>query len=163
MEKLYIPKKINVGYNKRSDTYTGKLGYIIYWDDKGKLRKEDSWQSWRDKAIEPNEYENVPTEGFVLNKDVGGTQRSWSWNARREKVRVYDPRGFEFEITIENLLYILAECTSTKGKGLEGKFVYSWAGKELVLLPVDTQEYKKSAGFTDLQGKKIDKKEMVPG
>lgn len=30
MEKLYIPKKINVGYNKRSDTYTGKLGYIIY-------------------------------------------------------------------------------------------------------------------------------------
>lgn len=52
-EKLYIPKKLNVGFQLRSDTYTGKLGYIIYWDDKGKLRKENSWQSWRHKPGSP--------------------------------------------------------------------------------------------------------------
>lgn len=46
---LYIPKKLNVGFQKRDDTYTGLLGYVIYWDDKGKLRKEPSWNSWRHK------------------------------------------------------------------------------------------------------------------
>lgn len=42
-DKLYIPKKLNVGYNERQETYTGKLAYVIYWDDKGVLRKETSW------------------------------------------------------------------------------------------------------------------------
>ena len=46
-EKLYIPKRINVGFQKREGTYRGILGYVIYWDDKGKLRKEASWESWR--------------------------------------------------------------------------------------------------------------------
>src|SRR6056300_218958 len=98
--QLYIPKKINVGYQKRGGTYTGKLAYIIYWDDKGVLRKETSWQSWRDQKIDNTEIENVPIEGFVLNKGVGGQRESWGWNARNEYIRVYDPRGFEFEISV---------------------------------------------------------------
>ena len=41
----FIPKKIKVGYQDRDDTYTGKLAYVIYYDEKGKLRKENSWQA----------------------------------------------------------------------------------------------------------------------
>lgn len=119
-QQLFIPKKLNVGFNKRTDTYTGQLAYIIYWDSKNKLRKEESWTKWRDKSIPNQELDNDPIEGFILNRNIGGGSRSWDWNARREKIRVFDPRGFEFEITIENVLYILQECTSTKGKGLEG-------------------------------------------
>ena len=122
MSTIYVPKKINVGYQNRNDTYTGKLAYVIYYDEKGKLRKETSWNSWRDEKIPNNEFENVPTEGFVLNKHAGGVENSWGWNARKSYCRVYDPRGFEFEITIENLLYILENCSSIKGKGLEGEF-----------------------------------------
>lgn len=58
---IFIPKVINVGYQKRSDTYTGKLAYVIYYDEKNKLRKEASWQNWRDKEIPNDEFENVPT------------------------------------------------------------------------------------------------------
>lgn len=43
---LYIPKKIHVGFQKRSDTYTGKLAYVIYEDEKGVLRKQGSWDGW---------------------------------------------------------------------------------------------------------------------
>ncbi len=50
---IFIPTKIKVGYQERKDTYTKKLAYVIYFDEKGKLRKEASWQSWRDKKIEP--------------------------------------------------------------------------------------------------------------
>jgi hypothetical protein len=160
-EKMIIPKTITVGFKKRTDTYTGKLGYVVYTDEKGVLRKEPSWKSWRDKEIEPQTFENVPTSGFVLNKKVGETR--CGWNPRMAWVRIYDPRGFEFEITVANLLYILEECTSTKGKGLEGEFVYSWDRADLVLLPVSSQEYGACQNFTSLQTKKITKDMMKEG
>ena len=137
---IFIPKIINVGYQHREGTYTGKLAYVIYTDEKGTLRKEASWNSWRDKSIEPNTFDNVPTTGFVLNKKVGDTCSHW--NFRQAYCRVYDPRGFEFEITIENLLYILENTNSIVGKGLEGEFVYGWDGKDLVLMPTCSPDYK---------------------
>jgi len=233
--QLFIPKKCKVGFNLRKDTYTGKLGYIIYHD--GKVwRKEGSWESWREKYITPAEYnelkknsfesavtnaikhhehavidfeknpnswyatdakktlqkyledrglnnfdkyqfhsgkatsdegiiplefDNLPTEGFVLNKKAGGY--STGWDARQTYCRVWDPRGFEFEITIPNLLFILQETNSLKGKGLEGTFVYSWDGKDLVLIPTSCQEYKSSSSFTELQGGKVAAKDLVAG
>lgn len=163
LTKMIIPKTITVGYQNRDSTYTGKLAYVIYTDNKGKLRKEPSWNSWRDKKIKSNVYDNTPTSGFVLNKGVGGTRESYGWNARNEYIRIYDPRGFEFEISVANLLFILQECTSTKGKGLEGEFVYSWDGADLVLLPECSQEYKECFEFTENQSKKITKKDMVEG
>lgn len=161
--QLYIPEKLKVGFQKRNDTYNGNLGYVIYYDQVGTLRKEAGWERWRDKTIDPIEYDNKLTEGFVLNKDVGGVRRSWSWNGRMEKVRVFDPRGFEFEISIPNLLFILTECNAIKGKGLEGEFVYAWSGKELVLVPVVSQEYKSSKKFTKLQAQKIASKDLILG
>jgi len=182
--QLYIPKKIKVGYNLREDTYTKKLAYVIYYDDKGVLRKEDSWKKWIDKGcdgkiydwntreykIEPenireplptHDFDNIPTEGFVLNKKVGGYKSDW--NFRATYARVFDPRGFEFEITIPNLLFILQECNCYKGKGLEGKFVYSWDGKDLVLLPENCNEYEKCMKFTVLQAGKIGVNDLIPG
>lgn len=138
---IFIPKTINVGYQNRSGTYTGKLAYVIYYDEKGKLRKEASWNSWRDEKIPNEEFDNVPTSGFVLNKKVG--DYSSGWDHRQAYCRVYDPRNFEFEITIENLLYILENANSIKGKGLEGEFVYGWDGKDLVLMPVDSPDYQR--------------------
>jgi hypothetical protein len=161
--QLIIPDRINVGFQKRDDTYTKMLGYVIYFDSKGVLRKEKSWQSWRDAKIPNKEFANEPTEGFVLNRDVGGARRSYGWDTRIEKVRVYDPRNFEFEIDIPNLLFILKECDCSRGKGLEGKFVYAWSGTNLVLMPASCEEYKKSKNFTELQTKTIKLKELIPG
>lgn len=162
--QLYIPKKINVGFKDRSGTYTGKIGYVIYFDDKGVLRKETSWQGWRDKKYEPQQFDNVPTDGFVLNKRAGGKAGSWSSNTRQEYVRVYDPRDFEFEITIPNMLFILGECNCHRGKGLEGKFVYGWDGTSLVLVPVSCEEYRKSQEFTALkESAGVKAKELILG
>ena len=160
-QKLFIPKKIKVGFQKREGTYTGKLAYVIYYDSYGKIRKEKSWESWRDSEITPVEFDNIPTEGFVLNKKVGGYKSDW--NFRQAYSRVYDPRDFEFEITVENLLFILAECDCSRGKGLEGKFVYAWNGTDLVLLPVTSKDYVDSEKFTELQAKKIKVKELIQG
>jgi hypothetical protein len=160
---IFIPKKINVGFQNRSDTYTKKLAYIIYYDEKNVLRKEKSWNGWRDSKIDNIEFENVPTSGFVLNKKAGGY--STGWNHRQTYVRVYDERDFEFEITVPNLLYILENATSTKGKGLEGEFIYGWDGKDLLLVPVDSPDYKEISEVNKIihENKSIKAKELIIG
>lgn len=145
---LFIPRKIKVGFQNRNDTYTGRLAYVIYYDNKEKLRKETSWQNWRDKNIDPMDLDNTPTEGFVLNKKVGGYSNGWG-DFRQAYVRVYDPRGFEFEITVPNLLFILEHSSSIKGKGLEGEFVYAWDGTELILLPTAAPDYAELTKLND--------------
>ena len=104
-ERLNIPETLKVGFNNRTDTYSGKLAYVTYINKKGDIAKETSWNGWIDKKIEVETYENKPIEGFVLNKRAGGYKSGW--NFRQTKCRVYDPRGFEIEISVENLLYIL--------------------------------------------------------
>lgn len=158
--KVFIPRIIKVGYQERSDTYTGRLAYVIYYDAKGKLRKKTSWQAWRNHEIKFNDYDNKPMSGFVLNKKAGGY--STGWNHRQTYCRVYDPRAFEFEITIPNLLYILDNTDSIKGKGLEGEFVYGWNGIELLLIPTAAPDYVASQEFsntlhnqTKLKGKNL--------
>jgi len=162
--KMFVPEKIKVGYQKRDDTYTKKLAYVIYFDNKWVLRKEKSWEGWRDKKIKAQEFSNEPMEGFVLNRGGGGARESYSsWDTRNEFIRVYDPRDFEFEISVANLLFILQECSAIKGKGLEGSFVYAWNGTELVLLPVDSAEYVACTEHTARQSKKLVAKEVKAG
>ena len=160
---ITIPKRINVGFQNRSDTYTKKLAYVIYWDERGKLHKEKSWEGWRDKSIPTEEFENEPTSGFVLNKKVGDYNSGW--NHRKAYCRVYDPRGFEFEIGFENLLYILENANSIKGKGLEGEFVYGWWGTDLVLVPVDSPDYQDLMQYNQMKQKRrnVRVKELVKG
>lgn len=158
--QLFIPDKIKVGFQKRTDCYTKQLGYIIYYDQKGVLRKETSWNSWRDKKIEPVDCDNAPHSGFVLNKDV---KRTAEWfGSGRNMIRVWDSRGFEFEITTGNLLFILM-TTDCSRRGLVGDFVYAWWGTELILLPVGCEEYQNCVKYTGLQSCKIGAKDMVAG
>lgn len=158
-EFLNIPERIIVGYNNRGGGFP--LAYVTYFRGK-KIAKETSWEGWRDKKIPPGEFENVPTEGFVLNKRTGGYKSGWDY--RQTYCRVYDPRGFELEITVDNLLYILQECSCMAGKGLEGKFVYAWGGSQIILLPVTSPDY---IATTELAAKReelsLKWKDIVPG
>lgn len=155
---LYIPKKIHVGFQKRSDTYTGKLAYVIYEDEKGVLRKQGSWDGWRDKSIKEVVLDNEPTR-FVFNK---GVQRHGYFGSGRSVMRVYDNRDFEFEISIENLVGILMHSDISKRDIVE-ECVFAWSGKDLVLLPVNSEEYRSSVEFTDKQSLKVSTKDLVKG
>jgi hypothetical protein len=161
MDNLYIPSKINVGFQNRKDTYTGKLAYVSYVDSKGVFRKQKSWDQWRDQSITPLKLDNTPQEGFCLNKEV--ERYNWShFSSNRSYIRMYDPRGIEFEISPENLIGILTESNCLK-RGLEGKFVYAWNGTELVLLPCVSEEYAKAQKHTERQAQDISTKDLKPG
>lgn len=156
---LFIPSKIKIGFQKRSDTFTGKLAYIIYFDEKGNLRKEGSWKSWCDPKIESLELENTPRNGYIFNK---GVQRNGYWGSGRSVIRVYDPRDFEFEVSIDNLIGLLMHSDVSKRDIVE-ECVFAWSGKDLVLLPTNSQEYIDSVAYTKKQSEKISTKELVKG
>lgn len=161
MTQLYIPKKLKVGFQNREDTAGGRLGYIIYQDDKKVWRKEKSWEGWRDKTIDAEFFDNVPTSGFCLHKDV--TRRGYEWFSETQvKIRIHDSRGFEFEITPANLTSILMHTDCLK-RGLDGEFVYAWEGKELILLPVKSEEYSAAQEFTVDQSLSVKVKDLKPG
>lgn len=165
---MFIPRKIKVGFQEREDTYTGKLGYATYIDEQGKVRKETSFDIWRNYRFEPEIFENTPMSGFVLNKKAGGIekgQRRSRWKQRQTYIRIYDPRGFEVEISVENHLFILEHMNCMIGKGLDGELIYAWAEKELILLPVNSIEYQeiKRASEERNERKFVKAKELVVG
>ncbi|WP_253721064.1 hypothetical protein [Brevibacillus brevis] len=53
-----------------------------------------------------------------------------------------------------NLLYILENTNSIKGKGLEGDFVYGWDGTELVLIPTSSPDYADISELNKLRHEK---------
>jgi hypothetical protein len=156
---LYIPTTISVGFKERSDTFTGKLGYVIYTDHTGKLRKEASWNTWRDNKIAPVQFPNTPQLGFTFNK---GIKRDAQWGSGRSVIRVYDPRDFEFEISVDNLIGILMHSDVSK-RDIVQDCVFAWKGTELVLLPINSVEYQESVKHTDKQAQTISAKSLIIG
>ncbi len=159
VQQLFIPSKIRIGYQNRSDTFTGKLAYVIYYDEKGKIRKEKSWDSWRDNNIEPIEFDNTPFSGYILNK---GVQRDGHWGSGRSVIRVHDPRDFEFEVSVDNLIGILMHSDVSKRDIVE-ECIFAWAGPDLILLPTNSVDYQASVEYTNKQDLKVSTKDLVPG
>lgn len=157
---MYIPENLRVGFVNRKDTFDGKLGYVIYYRGK-KIQKERSFESWRDKKIDTLEHQNVPTSGFVLNK--GHSRYGYSsFSGKRSVIRIYDPRGWEFEIEGENLVKALMYCDCIK-REMQGEMVYAFDAGKTLLLPVNSEEYKKTVERTEFIAKKVYAKDLKEG
>lgn len=160
----FIPRKIRVGYQERANTYTGKLAYVTYYDATNRIRKISSWEAWRNKSIAPTDLDNIPISGFVLNKNTGGYNYSY-YEYRNAYIRVFDPRGFEFEITVSNLMYILENSNCIKGKGLDGEFIYGWDGTNLKLIPTNAVDYPDMVTYSNsiIDIKQLKGKDLIVG
>lgn len=66
--KLFIPEKCKVGFNPRTDTYSGKLAYVIAYDGK-KWRKEPSWLGWIYQYNSSDEFLQRKKEFFLKEKE----------------------------------------------------------------------------------------------
>lgn len=160
MATIYIPKKLMVGFQNRSDTFTGKLAYVTYYDEKNKLRKETSWRGWCKEELGTLEVDNEPMNGFIFNK---GIQRSREWfGSGRSVFRVYAPHNFEFEINSDNLINLLMHSDVSKREILD-QCVFAWAGTELILLPTSSVEYQEAVQHSARQELKVSAKELVKG
>lgn len=156
--KQQLRRYYNANTNLEQNTYPTIEDYV----DKYMTDFEPNLGRYtKDTSFIPIVFDNEPTEGFVLNKKAGGG--NYSWNNRNTYCRVYDPRGFEIEISVDNLLYILDYTNSIIGKGLEGSFIYGWSGKNLVLVPCSSPDYESFIEFSEVKGTKINPKKLISG
>ncbi len=141
---LYIPKKIRVGFRNSLETSTGKFACIIGFDERGVLRKENSWDNWRDKNIPYIDLDNNPIEGFLFNKDFNEEVLN-----HEPFLLIKHPNEFEFEISTGNLICLLLRSTISK-KLINGKCIFALDEyNNLNLIPVDSFEYRKAINDTE--------------
>lgn len=115
---MIIPKEIIVGYQTRLDSFGHRLGFITAMYD-GKMKFENAFKNWVKE--EPDTFTNEPTSGIIVN-----FANPCSYGDREAFVRLWDPRGFEFEITLNNFMELLLNNSMEEGGVLKGEFVYGW-------------------------------------
>lgn len=98
-------------------------------------KRKETVDRWRDSTVEPIIIDNTPTFGFEI-VDVVSRYRT-----DNKLYRVYDPRGFELEISAENLFDILLNNTIVKGKVME-PLVWARSGAKNYLVSSSCEEYK---------------------
>lgn len=137
--QLYIPKKLKIGFQNREDSFDGKLSFVTYYDTNGKLINETRWRSWCDQDITDLEIDNVPFKNAILNKKI--SHAGYRYGTGKTTIRIYDSRGFEYEIDIDNFMGIAQEYSVVKGE-ISGDFIFAFANNKLILLPVDSEQLK---------------------
>lgn len=114
------------------------LGFATYIDETSAFTKrKKTVDGWRDKTIETKIISNVPITGFKIIDSVSRHSTS------NKLFRIYDPRGFELEITAENLFKIIESHTIVKGDIIE-PMVWGREGNQNYLISGNSDEYKKS-------------------
>ena len=113
------------------------------------------WYHYEIPKVEDEDYklyDNVPNEariGFRITKSIS---RGSSWNGGNKVVRIEDPRGFELEISVDNLVKMMSMCTFVGGVCQEA-CVWGRMGAANILLPVTSDEYKEAVKVTDYRAK----------
>lgn len=140
---LILPEKLYVGIKGREplNKETFPLGFCTPYETNKQFdsRKKtiDNWignpfdyktktYKFKDK-YEGHILDNIPTEGFTLDKVVS------RWSTSNKYYRINDPRGFQLEISTENLADILLNYSCTKGV-LEGYYVWARHNSKVYLL-----------------------------
>lgn len=161
---INIPTTHYVGFQKRSETLP--LGFMTPdGTDKAAMKRKSTVDSWakgygQTKSLPAKSMENKPMTGFKFGRNISGGGSGW--NSRHDKWRVQDPRGFELEITSGNLEVIMRACTVEKGEVLE-QCIWARLGSDNILLPLDTEEYRKATANTQRLGSKGSVRDIVPG
>jgi hypothetical protein len=147
LSTIKIPEKVYVGFQGRRSEDEVPLGFMTpYTTDKAGQKRRDTVDNWakgygRDKTFNSVMLDNKPMIGFKIGRDI---RRSGGWNGSGASyVRVADPRGFELEITIENLVMCMGSNLIDDGEILQ-ECVWGRDGNRNILLPTNSEPFKDS-------------------
>ena len=108
--------------------------------------------------LQPQIIDNVPLAGFRIPEEI----KRYGWNGGNVVWRVEDPRGFELEIPSANLAQILLQGTIENGT-IQGRCLWGWDMGKVVLLPEDSEPFKKAMTHTGVRAGKIKASEVSLG
>jgi len=130
--------KLYVGFQReryQSADTPRVLGFAVpYGTTKAEKKRMDTVDRWANKKEDNRVIENAPTRGFKLLEVVSRYRTS------NKLFRVLDPRGFELEISADNLLDLAMASTIVKGEIVEECV---WAQHNgAYLMPTSSEQYQ---------------------
>lgn len=139
LRDIKFPEKYYVGFQKqrfsREENFR-MLGFATpNTGDYAFKKRKASVDGWAEKDLTPLDMENKPTHGFKI---VDAVSR---YSTSNKKFRVEDPRGFELEIDVYNLLEIIEKHTIVQGAIME-PMLWGRYGNDNYLISGNSAEYK---------------------
>ena len=130
--------KLYVGFQRErynQDDTPRVLGFAVpYGTTKAEQKRMETVDGWSNKKEDSRVIDNKPTRGFKLLEVVS------RYSTSNKLFRVLDPRGFELEISSDNLLELAMVSTIVKGEIVEECV---WAQHNGVyLMPTSSEQYK---------------------
>jgi hypothetical protein len=139
LRDIKFPEKYYVGFQKQrysSAENFRMLGFATpNTGDHAFKKRKASVDGWSEKDLTPLDMENKPTHGFKI---VDAVSR---YSTSNKKFRVEDPRGFELEIDVYNLLSIIEKHTIVQGTIME-PMLWGRYGNDNYLISSNSAEYK---------------------
>jgi hypothetical protein len=139
LRDIKFPEKYYVGFQKqrysREENFR-MLGFATpNTGDYAFKKRKASVDGWSEKDLTPLNMENKPTHGFKI---VDAVSR---YSTSNKKFRVEDPRGFELEIDVYNLLEIIEKHTIVQGAIME-QMIWGRFNGDNYLVSGNSAEYK---------------------
>jgi hypothetical protein len=168
LSTIRIPEKVYVGFQGRRSQDEVPLGFMTPWsDDKAGQKRRDTVDSWAkgyyggsEKTFNSVMLENKPMIGFKVGRSI---RRHGGWNGSGASyIRVEDPRGFELEITIENLVMCMSENLLQDGEIIT-ECVWGRDGNRNILLPTNSEPYRASLATVEKLNNKVSLRDVKPG
>jgi hypothetical protein len=125
---------------------------VNYIDNKTNLRirdRMDEWARWGSYGKDPLNsltIDNKPMVGFRISR----SQINDGWYQTPEYIRIEDPRGFEVDITIPNMIMLTNDNALVNGEIMH-ECIWGRDNAVNVLLPVNSLPYREAVSNTDRQ------------
>lgn len=139
MRDIKFHDKYYVGFQKNRynrDEAFRMLGFATpNTDDYAFKKRKATVDGWAEKDLAPMDLDNKPTHGFKIVDTVS------RYSTSNKFFRVEDPRGFELEIDVNNLLDLIEHHTIVQGAIME-PLVWARYGGNNYLISSNSEEYK---------------------
>lgn len=160
---IQIPDQMFVAFvRSNQDGYVHKGYTIPYGTDaaskKRQLNLRHSTHADREGGLEPVVLDNKPMYGFKISRKL----RSNGWRSDIQTVSIEDPRGFEFEVSVANLIMLTDSNLIHNGEIIQ-QCVWARDGVINILLPINSQPYLDAVVNTERVSKRVNTRSVKPG
>ena len=142
-EAIKIFSKVYVAHRKQHQNEEDPpLAFLTPYEENAAGRKRiesaDKWaRDYNKEAIETKIFDNESLDGFEICREVKRTY----WGGGNVVWRIFDPRGFELEISSANLAKILTFATIEAGV-IKSKCIWGRLGAKNILIPEGCPDYQ---------------------
>lgn len=159
---INIPSRFFVGFQSQAGDNV-PLGVITpYAEDAAGLKRQSTVRSWASRYKQDKlncvVIDNKPMCGFRISRGL----RRLGWRSTNVMVRIEDPRGFELEVSIANLIMLTDDNVIQNGEIIQD-CVWARDGQQNLLLPVNSQPYQDAVENTDRVSRKVSIRDVKVG